>query len=160
MPFREAADAAFHEEVAREHLEQGMPVVELHRNHGVPLASVENWIALYRRGGRAALEAAASEIARKDARPLTRKQLETLTEKLGSSDPDLRRVALIVVGRRRVGALTAAVFSIVEQGQSCVIDALLTLGDLGARSHLDRAEKLLGADYRGWIAGARKRMPR
>jgi hypothetical protein len=47
----------FREYVANEHLVDGMPIVELHRNHDIPLGRVRRWIELYREGGRRALEA-------------------------------------------------------------------------------------------------------
>jgi transposase-like protein len=76
--FRREADAAFHEEVAREHVDRGMPIVELHRNRGVPLASVRRWIGLYRGGGRSALDEAAAVIAARNRKPATKAQLARL----------------------------------------------------------------------------------
>jgi transposase-like protein len=159
--FREEADAAFHESVVREHLEQGMPVVELHRNHGVPLAAVKKWIELYRQGGRAALDAAAAEIARRNAVPLSAKRRAQLAEKLRARDADVVRAALIAVACRKVDELKDAVFAVLEtRSGGQVIEALITLGELGADEHLDRAERLLDAGYHGWIAAARLRMPK
>jgi hypothetical protein len=159
--FREETDVAFHESVAREHLEQHMPVIELHRNHGIPLAAVTKWIAIYQAGGRPALEVAAEDIARRYTRPLSSKQLAQLAEKLRSREPDAVGAALVTVSCRRVHALTNAVFDVLSKphaGQ--VIEALITLGDLGAASHLDRAEQMLAPGYKGWINGARQRMPK
>ena len=48
---------AFRVYVAQEHLRDRMPIVELHRNHDIPLSRVRAWIATFREGGAGALAA-------------------------------------------------------------------------------------------------------
>lgn len=57
---------AFRVYVALEHLRGRMPIVELHRNHDVPLSRVRRWISTYQQGG---VEAVASRL-RGERRPL------------------------------------------------------------------------------------------
>ena len=47
----------FREYVANEHLVGGMPIVELERNHDIPISRVRKWIKTYAEGGREALAA-------------------------------------------------------------------------------------------------------
>lgn len=59
----------FREYVAREHLEGGLPISYLHRNHGLSLTAVRRWIATYARGGREAMtRETAAENAKAKAR--------------------------------------------------------------------------------------------
>jgi transposase len=157
--FREQSNARFHETIAREHLERGTPGFELHRNYQVPLAAVQQWIQRYQQGGRPALEAAAREVARRDHEPLSTKQLSVLAEQLRARDAQRRCVALMTIGVRRVHALTGAVVAALsDRRAACIVEALLTLADLGAEAELERASHVLAPGYAGWIAVARQRL--
>jgi transposase-like protein len=138
-PFREILDINFHESLAREHLEDGMPVVELHRNHGVPLAAVKSWIASYREGGRAALEEKVARLALKLRKAPTAKELAKLREALLSSDRDTVSNALIVIAVRLVKELTHEVNATLREPH--VAEAILTLKALGAASELADAKR-------------------
>ena len=150
--FREMLNAEFHERVAREHLEDGMPVIELHRNHGIPLSAVKKWIELFRTGGREAIREAAATLTRTQRKPLAGAALEKLRARLRDGDID----TIITVGVRRVHALADEIEALATQRRTA-IEALLTLGDLGAFDRLDRAAVVLGDSYRSWVAGARER---
>lgn len=101
LGFGDQTDARFHEYVAREHLDTGMPVVELHRNHGIPLSAVKRWIATFAAEGRAGLEAAAATARAKaigrDAKLARAKippaELDALRHVLSSTDFRVRREA-------------------------------------------------------------------
>lgn len=138
-----------------------MPVVELHRNHGVPLAAVRTWITLFRDGGREAVRAAAGELARVQRRPPSRAALEKLHAVLVGPANDersrrARTVAVITVGVRRLHALADDIERLTSD-RDVRIEALLTLGDLGDLERIDRVACRIDASYRGWVAGARDR---
>lgn len=157
--FREEVDAGFHEEIARDHIERGLPLTQLHRNRGVPLASVKKWVSLYREGGRPLLEKAAAEIAKAYIRPLSARQVGELRTQLCADDQDRVTNAIVTVGMRRVSELVDAVFGVfLAHPHAYAISSLFTFADLGATTHLERAALLLGERYSGWVDGARAKL--
>jgi transposase-like protein len=148
-PFREVLDVDFHESVAREHLKQGMPVIELHRNHGVPLSAVKSWIKLYREGGRSALRKNASRLAVTLQRAPTHAELQKLRMALESEDSDEVQKALILIAVRNIQALIPNVETALKT-KSATIDAILTLKALGATQQLKSAKKKF-PNYAAWF---------
>jgi len=161
----DATDAAFQEYVAREHLDDGMPVVELHRNHGIPLSAVRKWIARYREAGRAGLEADAAvakerarareaKLAKKGATP---EEIAELGAQIASGVLATRRAAYAVVKKRRLVALVPAIVEQVRSRQAgySVQDELELRAALRAKEALHelRTSKLpILAGYRTWWA--------
>lgn len=159
--FREMLDAEFHERVAREHLEGGMPVVELHRSHGVPLSAVRKWIQLFQSGGPEAIRAAAEHLARVQRKPPSAAALRKLREALVNPAEDVpsrqaRLNAVVTVGVRQIHALANDIENLVPQS-GVSIEALLTLGDLGELERIDRVAAQCGPSNQGWVDGARER---
>jgi hypothetical protein len=98
------------------------------------------------------------------ARPLGAKERALLIEKLRARDAGAVLAALAEVSAHRAVELTDAVDAQLSEARiakmpQVVIEALKTLGDLGATAQLDRAEQQLPASYGGWIAVARQRLP-
>jgi transposase-like protein len=157
--FREILDVDYHESVAKEHLEQRMPVIQLARGHGIPLSAVRKWIALFREGGRPALEASVALLRKKYEKPLSRAQLEKLADQIRSDDIDVATGAIVTVGVRRIESLSSAVFQAFSNPH-LTFDALLSLGDLGQFELLSQAEGLVGWQQQPWIETARLRAAR
>ncbi|WNZ60914.1 transposase [Myxococcus sp. MxC21-1] len=159
--FREMLDAEFHERVAREHVEGGMSVVELRRNHDVPLSAVRKWIELFQSGGPEAIRAAAEHLARVQRKPPSAKALQKLRDALVNPADDERSLqarldAVVTVGVRRIHALADDIENLVPQS-GVGIEALLTLGDLGELDRIDRVAAQFGPGNQGWVDGARER---
>lgn len=96
--------------------------------------------------------------------PLSARERALLAERLRARDAKVAVAALQEVGRRAVKELAEAVAAQLSEARlqkapEVVIEALKTLGALGAAAQLERAEKRLPASYGGWIAVARQRLP-
>lgn len=145
----EPTNALFQEYVAREHLDGGMPVVELHRNHGVPLSAVRRWIATFEAGGREALTRAAADanakaLARKKvlaAKGATPAELAELRTMIASGDISAMRRAYAVAAKRSLTALVPDVVAVVRRADASprdvsIQDELELLATLGAKEAL------------------------
>jgi len=155
MAYGDVDDVDFQESVAREHVDGGMSVTQLHRGHGLPLSLVKKWVALFAEGGRAALDAAAVVAAAAAAKPLTKSQVSALRTKLQSTDTAVVVKALETVQRRRVGALVDDVLAVIEARHvHAIIPAVAALGAIGAIEHLTRAESLLDQGYATYLKSA------
>lgn len=159
--FRGIDDAEYHESLAREHVRDGMPIVEVARNNDVPVSAVRRYVELYRRGGADALRAAAQQVASTLHKPLSPARLAALraalTEPPTTPGREARVAALIEVSVRRLPQFRGEVIAILEQGAD-VIECLQTLGAVGDVEALDR----LRLDprfhsYRGWVDSVRER---
>jgi hypothetical protein len=94
-----------------------------------------------------------------DPAPLSAKQRALLAERLRARDAAVVKAALDEVARLRARALIPKVVALLGHPRAgTVIDALQTLGSLGAADELDRAEARLAPAYGGWIAVARQRL--
>ncbi|MEZ4363986.1 MAG: hypothetical protein R3B48_27685 [Kofleriaceae bacterium] len=90
---------------------------------------------------------------------LSNKQRALLAEQLRRRDVAAVKAALQQVAAQEARELTRAVVGLLSSAQSeLVIEALQTLGALGAAAELDRAEATLPAPYHGWINVARQRL--
>ncbi|MEO8799395.1 MAG: hypothetical protein ABI551_16005 [Polyangiaceae bacterium] len=170
LGFGDQTDARFHEYVAREHLDTGMPVVELHRNHGIPLSAVKRWIATFAAEGRAGLEAAAATARAKaigrDAKLARAKtppaELDALRHVLSSTDFRVRREAYAVIRKKKLVVLSDEIAELVARagspgdGDASVQDELTLLVHLGAR---DQLHALITAGNR-CVLGWRSSLPR
>lgn len=164
----DASDPLFHEYVAREHLDDGMPVIELHRNHGVPLSAVKRWIATYQEGGREAIERAASEAKAKEVKRLAKlakqavdpAEIDALVKSISSSNLADRRAAYAVVAKRRLVGCIPAVVAVLGAARrsDSVQEELELLATLGAADVLhDRFEAGRLASYVRWRASLMKK---
>lgn len=95
---------------------------------------------------------------------LTARERAILAERLRARDAGVVKAALETIGRRKDKEMAGAVAALLTKEQAerraaVVIEALKTLGDLGAAEELARAEERLPASYGGWVTVARKRMP-
>ena len=156
MVYGDVDDPGFQEYVAREHVDRGMPVVELHRGHGIPLGAVKRWIATFRAGGRKALdEAAARATAKLAASPPGNATVKRLRERIGGKDLDAAVRAIESAGRKKIVALADDLLGVVEaKNASLVIPAIISLGQLGAIEQLTRAARKVGSGYENHVAGA------
>lgn len=87
-----------------------------------------------------------------------------LAERLRARDAKVVIAALAEVSEKGVRELVGAVVAQlseerVKKAPEVVIEALKTLGALGAEAELARAEQTLPASYGGWVAVARQRLP-
>lgn len=97
--------------------------------------------------------------------PVSAKARALLAERLRARDAAVVLAALAEVSARRATELRDAVFAQLSPARlakapDVVIEALKTLGDLGAAELLDRAERELPPSYGGWVNVARQRLPR
>jgi transposase-like protein len=153
MHFREMADADFHESVAKEHIADGMPIIELYRNHGVPLTAVRKWIALYREGGRSSIVANATAIAAKLTKPCTPLELARLREKL-LGDKEIAHHAIITIAVRRIHALVPELMQVLRSSTangSNDIAVIVTLRELYADDALAEAKKIVRPGLAAWF---------
>ncbi len=87
-----------------------------------------------------------------------------LAEKLRSRDAGPALAALAEIARLQVRELTDAVYAQLSASRRAkapdvVVEALKTLGALGAAAHLDRAQAQLPASFGGWVNVARQLLP-
>jgi transposase-like protein len=158
----------YQEYVAREHLDGGMPVIELHRNHGVPLSAVRRWIATYRASGRAGIERAAKasreRAARAEARRIAKRptaaELDRLREMIATRDFPTMRAAYQEIRRRKVIELAAEIVGVIgwveatKQRDRSLQDELELLAAIGARHELHdlaRSKLKVIRGYRPWF---------
>jgi hypothetical protein len=92
------------------------------------------------------------------------KERALLAERLRSRDAKVVVAALAEVAAKGVRELAGAVVAQLSEERrrkapEVVIEALKTLGALGAEAELARAEETLPPSYQGWIAVARQRAP-
>ncbi len=97
--------------------------------------------------------------------PVSAKERALLAERLRARDAAVVLAALAELSARRATELCDAVFAQLSPARlakapDVVIEALKTLGDLGAADLLDRAERELPPGYAGWVNVARQRLPR
>ncbi len=97
------------------------------------------------------------------AMPISAKERAMLAERLRARDAAAALAALAEISARGAVELRAAVFAQLSPARlakapDVVIEALKTLGDLGAADLLDRAERELPPSYAGWVAVARQRL--
>jgi transposase-like protein len=157
-------EPAFQEYVAREHLQGGMPVVELHRNHGIPLSAVKRWIATFQAEGRAGLDAAAQSAAEKAqkrtqallAKKPSPEEIAALTFMIEGTDIGTKREAYATIGKRLLVALVPAIVKAIERTKSgySIQDELELLALLRAKDALLslQASKLpIINGYRKWF---------
>jgi transposase-like protein len=148
-PFRDVANAVFHLSVVREHLKNKTPVVELHRNHGIPLSAVKKWIQAYRQGGTNAVIRDANEVQHTLEKPLSAAKRRAIEAGLRSDDSDEKCTAIIYVAlyglREYVPELMLCL------GSPASIDVILTLKTLGATAELAIAKARLGRQYKAWF---------
>jgi hypothetical protein len=95
---------------------------------------------------------------------MSAKERAKLAERLRARDAQVVLAALAEVSEKKVGELIGAVVAQlseerVKRAPEVVIEALKTLGALGAEAELARAELALPASYGGWVAVARQRLP-
>ncbi len=159
-------DASFQEYVAREHVDGGMPVIELHRNHGIALSAVKRWIATYRESGRKGLELAAAAAATREQKRLKAvlakkpdpKLIAELTLKIESGDIKTKRQAYAIVGKKRLVALVPTIVAVIratKPGYS-IQDELELLAQLRAKdalSELVASTLPIMKGYSSWMAG-------
>jgi transposase-like protein len=152
MHFREMADADFAERVALKHIADGMPIIELHRNHGVPLTAVRKWIALYREGGRSSVVAYATAIAVKLTKPCTPSELARVRERL-LGDKKTAHQAIITIAVRHIHALVPELLHVLRSGAngSNDIAVILTLRDLNAHEALAEAKQIVRPGLEVWF---------
>jgi transposase-like protein len=171
----DASHALFQEYVAREHLDGGMPIVELHRNHGVPLSAVRRWIATFRDDGRQGLEREAREAnarAKKResvlvAKGVTPKELDALRAAIASHDIEAGRAAYATIAKRKLTALVPAIVEAVRwkdqdkrRGGWSIQDELELLAALKAKDALHElvTSKLkIMRGYSSWLPGLLER---
>ncbi|MDB5218843.1 MAG: hypothetical protein JWO86_6770, partial [Myxococcaceae bacterium] len=159
----------FQEYVAREHLDGGMPVIELHRDHGIPLSAVRRWIATFEVGGRPALTRAAGEanakaakrkaaFAAKGAKP---EELEALRKMIASRDVAEQRKAYAAIQKRSLTALVPEIVGEVRRkdrakGAWSIQDELELLSAIGAKEALHElwtSKMKIMRGYGGWMSG-------
>jgi hypothetical protein len=96
---------------------------------------------------------------------LSSRERARLAEKLRSRDPNIAIAALAEIARLQVRDLIDAVDAQLAEPRltrfpAVVIEALKTLGALGASAHLDRAEARLPPSFAGWVNVARQNLPK
>jgi flagellar motor switch protein FliG len=134
--------------VALEHIEGGMPVVELHRNHGVPFASVKQWIALYKQ--REAIQQNADAIQQKLETPITSKERAKLIAQRANSDADVVTEAIINTGLRQVDALVPRLLDLLNDERHA-ITIIRALQIMKAKDALAQAKTKLGPRFASWF---------
>jgi hypothetical protein len=165
-------DALYQEYVAREHVDGGMPVVELQRSHGIALSAVKRWIATYLERGRKGLELAAAnarEATRKRDEKLAKAKVDpdeilALTDMISSRDLQKKRAAYTVIQKRKLRALIPAIVGAIAWANTkkdvSIQDELDLLAALKAKEAL---HELLGSKmkimvgYEGWFTSLLKK---
>jgi hypothetical protein len=147
-PFREVANAQFQLSVVQEYID-GMPVVELHRNHGIPLSAVKKWISAYKLGGKRAVIEQAAEMKVLLQKPITAAQRKSILADLVSKDSDKQRNALILVALHQLNELVPNLMNCLKG--PATIEAILTLKALGVSKELKVAKSQLGRNYAHWF---------
>jgi hypothetical protein len=163
--------ALFQEYVAREHLDGQIPIVELHWNHGIPLAAVRTWVATFRLEGRTGLErealtANARAKKRADARAAkgaTPAELDELRAMIASNAIDAQRRAYATIKDRNLVALVPTVVDAVRWKDSdkrpggwAIQNELELLSELKAKEALHElvTSKLkIVRGYSTWLSG-------
>jgi transposase-like protein len=159
-------DARFQEYVAREHIDGGMPVVELHRNHGIALSAVKRWIETFEEHGRKGLEEAAAVAAEKEAKRVAAllakkvapEEIARLTTMVESADIKLMREAYATIGKQRIVAMVPVVVDAIRTKRAgfSIQDELELLATLRAKDALQElaSSKLpVMKGYENWMPG-------
>lgn len=159
-------DARFQEYVAREHLDGGMPIIELHRNHGISLSAVKRWISTYEQSGREGLEELAAQAALREQKRIAKvlaqkpdpKLVAELTSTVESSDLSKKRAAYAIIGKKRLSVMVPTIVAAIRKTKSgySIQDELELLAKLRAKEALtELAESSLPImkGYDGWMEG-------
>lgn len=152
--FLESIELPFQLRLVEEHLNDHMPIVELARNHGIPLAAVRKWIHRFKSDGIEGLKADIAATKARYAKPITKTQLLKIAAKL--NDMEHCDDALAEIALRNLTVLAEDVWRIAIVAQKR-IPALFTLAALGDVARLDAAERYLGPNYSQWVDGARQK---
>lgn len=155
-------DVRFQEYVAREHVDGGMPVIELHRNHGIPLSAVKRWIATYEESGREGLEENAAQAASREqkrvAKLLAQKPDPALVAKLTamveSGELAQKREAYAIIGRERLSVMVPTIVDAIRKTKAgySIQGELELLAKLRAKEALTELVESSLPIMKGWEA--------